>query len=327
MNASSPPLLPVHVQAPDLHAGFWLRVVAYLVDGVVLATVFLVLYLAVSRTLALPVDAGGWLAWRVLVAWQLAPWLYFALFEASPLQATPGKLALGLAVTDERGHRIGFGRASARFFGKLVSGLVFGIGYLLAGWSARKQALHDLMAGCCVVRKPGLAAWRNHESTESEGEGTAASTAVVPSPGMPGWAIALVVLGVVVFVGLPLAAMFAAIGIPLYQARGLRAEVAQGVQLTERARALVGEYILQRGVLPSDNGVVGLPRPEAIHASYVTSVRVQQGQVVVTYGNQANAVLNGGRVVLSPVGNAALLHWRCASPDIEVRYLPAACRQ
>ena len=60
---------------------------------------------------------------------------------------------LGLKVTDEFGEPIGFGRATGRFFGKLFSGLLLGIGFMQIGWSARKQGLHDLMASTLVVSR------------------------------------------------------------------------------------------------------------------------------------------------------------------------------
>ena len=86
-------------------------------------------------------------------------WLYFALQESSVAQATLGKRAMGIKVTDDYGQRIGFGRATGRFFGKILSGVIFDIGFMLAGWTARKQALHDMLAGTVVVFrtvKPGL---------------------------------------------------------------------------------------------------------------------------------------------------------------------------
>jgi hypothetical protein len=78
-------------------------------------------------------------------------WLYFALQESSARQATLGKRALGIKVVDESARRIGFGRATGRFFGKIISSILFGIGFFLAGWTAKKQALHDMMAGTYVV--------------------------------------------------------------------------------------------------------------------------------------------------------------------------------
>jgi uncharacterized RDD family membrane protein YckC len=80
-----------------------------------------------------------------------ASWFYFIVFECSKLQATPGKLALGLKVTDEQGLRITFLRSVARTVSKILSGAMLMAGYILAGVTPRKQALHDLIAGCLVV--------------------------------------------------------------------------------------------------------------------------------------------------------------------------------
>jgi uncharacterized RDD family membrane protein YckC len=73
--------------------------------------------------------------------------------ESSSWQATLGKKILGLRVTDLAGNRITFARASGRFFGKILSGMILGIGFLMAGFTARKQALHDILAGCLVLRQ------------------------------------------------------------------------------------------------------------------------------------------------------------------------------
>jgi uncharacterized RDD family membrane protein YckC len=84
----------------------------------------------------------------------LAQWLYFAGMESSQYQGTLGKMALGLVVTDMNGQPISFARASGRFFSKLITGLVpFAIGYIMAGFTEKKQALHDMIASCLVLRK------------------------------------------------------------------------------------------------------------------------------------------------------------------------------
>jgi uncharacterized RDD family membrane protein YckC len=81
-------------------------------------------------------------------------WLYHALLESSEWQATAGKKALGLAVTDLSGDKISFGRASGRYFGKMISNMIpLGVGFILAGVTEKKQALHDMIAGCLVLRK------------------------------------------------------------------------------------------------------------------------------------------------------------------------------
>jgi uncharacterized RDD family membrane protein YckC len=83
-------------------------------------------------------------------------WLYFACFESSNLQGTPGKRLMGILVTDLDGERISFGSATGRYLGKIISGLILGIGYLIALFTPKKQALHDLIAGTVVIirKKP-----------------------------------------------------------------------------------------------------------------------------------------------------------------------------
>ena len=82
----------------------------------------------------------------------VAFWLYVALMESSGSQATVGKMALSLRVTDISGERLTFGRASGRHFAKFVSGIIFLVGFMMAGWTSKKQALHDMMAQTLVVR-------------------------------------------------------------------------------------------------------------------------------------------------------------------------------
>jgi uncharacterized RDD family membrane protein YckC len=79
-------------------------------------------------------------------------WLYVAGLESSTIQATLGKRALGLIVTDELGQRVSFGRASARHFGKVLSSPL-ALGFLMAAFTEHRQALHDLISRCAVVRK------------------------------------------------------------------------------------------------------------------------------------------------------------------------------
>jgi uncharacterized RDD family membrane protein YckC len=85
-----------------------------------------------------------------LIASMVVPWLYTALQECSARRATLGKRLLGIQVTDLTGARISFGRASGRFFARLLP--TFGIGYLMMLFTSKKQALHDLIAGCLVLR-------------------------------------------------------------------------------------------------------------------------------------------------------------------------------
>ena len=92
--------------------------------------------------------------WFCILLGVCGTWLYHALLESSEWQGTAGKKALGLIVTDMTGHRLSFARASGRHFGKFVTGLIpLGIGYAMAGFTEKRQALHDILASCLVLRK------------------------------------------------------------------------------------------------------------------------------------------------------------------------------
>jgi len=90
-------------------------------------------------------------ALRLLIL--MIQWVYFALLESSPWQASIGKRMLGLRVTDIEGRRISFGRASARYFCTLLSGFILMIGFVMIAFTQKKQALHDILTGCLVIRR------------------------------------------------------------------------------------------------------------------------------------------------------------------------------
>ena len=150
------------------YAGFWKRFVAYIIDDIVLSVAGFVVILFVGAlfglsflsmfsgdmesTVALIVAAASAILMAILAV-MIVGWLYYALMEASTSQATLGKMALGIKVTDLEGNRITFGRASGRYFGKIVSGMILYIGFVMTGFTDKKQALHDIMASCLVVNK------------------------------------------------------------------------------------------------------------------------------------------------------------------------------
>jgi len=136
-----------------IHAGFWRRVAAYVMDYFLTFIASYALGFVAGFLLVAAQGAAG-MAVAPLVGGLLGlvfGWLYFALQESSALQATLGKRAMGIKVTDGQGRRISFGRATGRFFGKILSGIILSIGFMLAGWTARKQALHDMIANTLVV--------------------------------------------------------------------------------------------------------------------------------------------------------------------------------
>lgn len=166
-----PPTLPV--------ADFMQRVIGFVVDVIGQWVVFLLLHPVLSLVNPWPsgdlgsllsaLSSGGgnpqdalaglnvtnmllnqvfWLVWFALIQW-----LYFALFESSSLQATPGKLLAGTKVTDMQGRRIGFGRATTRALAKGLSAMLCYIGYLMAAFNDRCQTLHDMIAQTLVLKR------------------------------------------------------------------------------------------------------------------------------------------------------------------------------
>ena len=121
------------------YAGFWERFGASFIDGLVLMIPSFALQYLLGPMQSILVNI-------------VIGWLYSALQESGPEQATLGKRAVGLKVTALSGERISFAQASGRFFGKYVSAIILFIGYLMMLWDDRKQTLHDKMAGALVVK-------------------------------------------------------------------------------------------------------------------------------------------------------------------------------
>ncbi len=154
------------------YAGFWKRALAFLIDGIILSIPsFLFSGLLVGTQLMsafkmasaqveptpemmLPM-IGKWMA-GMAALWVLnivILWLYYACFESGKYQATPGKMALGIKVVGANGQRISFARATGRTFAKFISHMILYFGDYMAGFTQKRQALHDIMATTYVVDK------------------------------------------------------------------------------------------------------------------------------------------------------------------------------
>jgi uncharacterized RDD family membrane protein YckC len=164
------PLPQTTTAALEDYAGFWKRVAAYILDAIILyiPTVLIEKMLggdaAKEALKQAAVNAVGdphlMLAaqqqyyvtmWPAILIATIMTWLYFSICESSAWQATVGKLALGIRVVDEHGARLRFARATGRYFAKYLSTLIVFIGFLMVGWTRRKQGLHDMIAGTLVL--------------------------------------------------------------------------------------------------------------------------------------------------------------------------------
>jgi uncharacterized RDD family membrane protein YckC len=145
---------------PVTYGTFWQRVAASIIDGLIVTIPLAIIerFIFPQEVIVRP-DYGyssyfflrGFISSAGLLN-VLVNWLYSALQESSSTQATIGKKAMGLMVTDLEGNRISFGRATGRFFAKYLSTVILFIGYLMMLWSEKRQTLHDKLAETLVIR-------------------------------------------------------------------------------------------------------------------------------------------------------------------------------
>ncbi len=121
--------------------------------------------------------------------------------------------------------------------------------------------------------------------------------------------------------------ILAAISIPAYQDYTIRAQVAEGLSLSGGVKAAVSEFYYDNGSAPNDNAEAGLADAMSISGKYTQSVAVDGGEIVITYGNQANQLINGEVLLLTPSDDDGTVVWTCGSPSIAPKHLPAACRR
>lgn len=153
--------------ASSAYAGFWIRVLAFILDRIVVSIAAAPFYFALVLPSLLRIIheaqnngepspemifsiIGGASMFLVLVF--VGYWLYEALLTASSWQGTIGKRVLRLKVTDEAGNRISFGRSTGRFFAKILSYVTLWIGFIMVAFTDKKRGLHDILAGTVVVR-------------------------------------------------------------------------------------------------------------------------------------------------------------------------------
>jgi uncharacterized RDD family membrane protein YckC len=135
------------------YAGFWLRVVASFIDGLVLSIPNWIVLGSLGFTQMTDPSLIMASIGPIVAGLFVIQWLYCALMESSSKQATLGKMALGLKVTDLNGERISFGKATGRFFGKFLSYMILYIGVIMVAFTQKKQGLHDMLANTLVVKK------------------------------------------------------------------------------------------------------------------------------------------------------------------------------
>jgi uncharacterized RDD family membrane protein YckC len=156
----------------SLYAGFWLRFVAYVIDSIIVYVIQSFIFIPVLGLLGITfasdfenmenmsdTEAMGMLG--AMMAFSGGAFLlitiisimYWSLMESSKYQATVGKLALGLKVTDMEGKNLDLTKSLIRNACKIISQMILFVGFIMAGFTEKKQGLHDMIAGTLVVKK------------------------------------------------------------------------------------------------------------------------------------------------------------------------------
>jgi uncharacterized RDD family membrane protein YckC/Tfp pilus assembly major pilin PilA len=264
--------------AGAIYAGFWKRFVAYILDAVLLAIIY--------------VFIGSYL---ILL---LITWLYYALMESSSSQATLGKMALGIKVVDMQGNRISFLRATGRLLGKILSSLILSIGYIMAAFTSRKQALHDLMADCLVINKD-------------------AAPDQVGQPVATGGAGIIIALVIAAVIAVPVIGILAAVALPAYQDYMVRARVAEVIAVGQQATRAVDSFVADRNARPASLQETGFTPPVS---QYVEDIAIDREGVVRVTVNVPP--IEQGVIIFSSQEQG----WACSAENVDDRYLPQECR-
>jgi uncharacterized RDD family membrane protein YckC/Tfp pilus assembly protein PilE len=301
---------PAHAQTAGLvilYAGFWKRLAAMILDWLIMLIPALLIGFVIGVMVGVSSEGSEQSSAEALgnLAGFLLSWLYFAFMESSAKQATLGKMALGIKVVDLQGKRISFGRASGRFFGKIVSGITLGIGYVMAAFTQRKQALHDMMASCLVVNKAVIPS-----ELQQTGPATGMSTGAIA---------ALVIVGSLVLITGILAA---AIAIPAYQDYTVRAKVEEVVGIGDQATMAVEEFIAQNNAIPTQMEQTGF----SATSPNVKHVMVNGQNGVVLLMTAFSPIADKALVFVPSLDQNKMIVWKCASEDIPAKYLPQRCR-
>ncbi|TBR39184.1 MULTISPECIES: RDD family protein [Dyella] len=321
----SPPAPPTFaapvrdIQHPSeniVYAGFARRAAAMLLDWVILCVATFVIAFILS--LIVIIAGGGMkpgtnvtLAINALVL--LLSLLYFALQESSVHQATLGKRALGIKVVNYEGKRLGFAQAAGRWFASTLSYLTLMVGFLMAAFTGRKQALHDVVAGTLVVDR-----FAYTDEPERQKHHTSALL------------IILAILGCSVF---PLA-LLAAIAVPAYQDYVVRSNVVRAMAAAEPVKALVAKAYKAEHRCPA-NGESGIAAATAYARDNVASISTgsmgdggEPCAVEITLNLPNQQALHGKQIWLEMPVSDKPGHdkaWAC-SANVPDRYLPVMCR-
>lgn len=306
-----------HHQAPSmaaefLYAGFWKRLFAYIIDYIIFNMLMVMIAIlgfanAINFNETDPIALVTSLSTFYLV-YYLGWWLYFSLQESSTAQATIGKRLLGIKVTDMTGQQLSFMHAAGRQLSGVVTVFTLTIGYLVAAFTGRKQALHDMIAGCVVVN-------RNFDAKQI--------TMVNQNP--PAGMSAAGIIGVLVLVlAVPLGAIVTAVTIPAFHDYSTRAAVSAAYHHASQSKSAIVEHAMETGYWPNNFEQAGISSESMQTKDYYMQL-LNDGVIAITF--KAPDTISGETIQLIPeLQNSGEYLWSCNGGEMRTAYLPVECR-
>ena len=300
-----------------VYAGFLRRWAAFFVDEIIIGIPMMVVFVILGVVGAAAGSGGGdgsdaaagvlvLLAYPIYYAWKA---VYYAGQESSVHQATLGKRLLGIKVTDDRGERLSFGHALGRWFGAALSYITIYIGFLMAAFTERKQALHDMVAGTLVVDRWAYTAHPEKQKREVSG---------------------CLIVGVIALAIVPILAILAAISISQYQDYVTKSQFSEAPAIVDGLKPQVVEHYARTGECPA-NGEAGFAAAEEYAGKYVE--RIELGGTapacVITARFRGDTVATplkyqAAKFTSSDAGGT--IAWTCEAPTIAAKYLPMSCQ-
>lgn len=285
-----------------IYAGFWFRLLAAFVDvlvlsaGVILLLTLIAVFIAITGRDSLLHNplATSLFTWLII----LMSMTYFVLMESGTQGNTLGKRWINIKVLDVEGNKLTPIRALARLIARLLSYLIFFIGFLIQPFTPRKQALHDLLASTIVI-----------QTDESKKISIKATLLVL--------LFALM---------LPLLALFATAGMPYYRQHILDVQLERGIKTGKEATLAIAQFYRLNGRVPAEISDTGRTLSTSPHA-YKININQQDGEITLTFSDTTRNAIRNKHLVFSPTLEADhAISWKCHSNDIEARLLPEACQ-
>jgi len=297
-------------------AGFWKRAIAYILDGIIFSLLIALLFFLLGSSLVSMAQPNSLFASEDSVKlvvgfyalFYIAWWLYYALMESSSFQGTFGKKILGIKVTDKQGQPLNFGQATGRHFSGLITQITFTIGFLMAAFTARKQALHDMIAGTLVVNKRY---GPNQIKIASDNPGSGMSV---------GGVIGIVFLVLLI----PVTGIIAAIAIPAYQDYAIRAQIATAISETKQLQSAITNHASETGYWPNSIQQTDLDEQQMVSDLYHVQL-ISDGTYQIMF--KQPEIIKGNRLEFTPeLTSSGEYKWKCSSQDLRNAHLPRECR-